>query len=246
MSVGYNERLIVDVGMHVGQDTEFYLKKGFNVVAIEANPLVAEEARNRLTDYVESGRLKILNVGINSEEGYFPFYVNHTISEWSSFIKERGVQGGAYHEIWVKCVKIETIFKEFGIPYYLKVDIEGKEYEAINPLYFFQGRPRYVSVEGGKGGIIECLRDLGYQQFKFINQAKVPDMKCLYPPREGSFIDYSFNLGASGLFGEETEGEWKNFDEIAKEIDGYWNKPDLDPRKDGWFDLHAKFTGEKH
>ena len=30
--------LIIDVGMHDGTDTAFYLAKGFNVVAIEANP----------------------------------------------------------------------------------------------------------------------------------------------------------------------------------------------------------------
>ena len=32
------KNLIFDIGMHIGQDTEFYLKKGFCVVAVEANP----------------------------------------------------------------------------------------------------------------------------------------------------------------------------------------------------------------
>ena len=243
MSLGYNDRLIVDVGMHVGQDTEFYLKKGFNVVAIEANPLAVEAAKHKLNGYIESGQLKILNLGVGTEEGYFPFYVNHTISEWSSFIPERGMRGGAYHEILVSCNKLETIFKQVGIPYFLKVDIEGKELEAVHTLYAFQERPRYVSVEGGNGGILEGLRGLGYDKFKFINQATVPQMKCPYPPREGNYTDHSFELGASGMFGEETEGEWKSFEDIAKEIDAYWNKPNLDATKDGWFDLHAKFPG---
>lgn len=30
--------LIYDVGLHRGEDTDFYLKKGFHVVALEANP----------------------------------------------------------------------------------------------------------------------------------------------------------------------------------------------------------------
>ena len=29
----------------MGEDTDFYLKKGFNVVAIEANPVLAEKLR---------------------------------------------------------------------------------------------------------------------------------------------------------------------------------------------------------
>ena len=32
--------LIFDVGFHKGEDTEFYLKKGFPVVAADANPAV--------------------------------------------------------------------------------------------------------------------------------------------------------------------------------------------------------------
>lgn len=39
-----NNSLIIDVGMHTGRDTEFYLKKGFNVVAIEANPELVKKA----------------------------------------------------------------------------------------------------------------------------------------------------------------------------------------------------------
>ena len=35
--------LIYDVGLHRGEDTDFYLKMGFGVVAVEANPeLIAQ------------------------------------------------------------------------------------------------------------------------------------------------------------------------------------------------------------
>jgi hypothetical protein len=33
-----NKNLIYDVGLYKEQDTDFYLKKGFQVVAFEANP----------------------------------------------------------------------------------------------------------------------------------------------------------------------------------------------------------------
>ena len=46
--------LIYDLGLHTGQDTEFYLKKGFNVVAIEANPLLVTEAEARFALEVAS------------------------------------------------------------------------------------------------------------------------------------------------------------------------------------------------
>ena len=37
--------LIYDVGMHNGSDTAYYLHKGFRVLAIEANPVLAKQGR---------------------------------------------------------------------------------------------------------------------------------------------------------------------------------------------------------
>ena len=82
--------LIYDIGMHVGQDTEFYLKKGFRVVAVEANPVLADEQRNRFENAISAGQLFLINKGIATQRGTFPFYVNDTLSEWSSFNEEIG------------------------------------------------------------------------------------------------------------------------------------------------------------
>ena len=40
--------LIFDVGCNDGQDSDFYLKKGFRVVAVEANPALCELLKNVL------------------------------------------------------------------------------------------------------------------------------------------------------------------------------------------------------
>ena len=45
-----NRAMIFDVGCHNGQDFVFYLKKGFKVVAIEANPTLCTELRQRFAD----------------------------------------------------------------------------------------------------------------------------------------------------------------------------------------------------
>jgi FkbM family methyltransferase len=71
-----NESLIFDVGMHTGQDTDFYLKKGFDVVAVEANPALVEGARERFRDAIACGRLVIHEVAIADREGETDFYVN--------------------------------------------------------------------------------------------------------------------------------------------------------------------------
>ena len=42
--------LIYDVGMHKGEDTDYYLQKGFRVVAFEANPDLVNLCRTRFAN----------------------------------------------------------------------------------------------------------------------------------------------------------------------------------------------------
>src|SRR4051812_12299597 len=42
-----HDNLIIDVGMHDGGDTAFYLAKGFDVVAVEADPGLAQAGAER-------------------------------------------------------------------------------------------------------------------------------------------------------------------------------------------------------
>ena len=61
--------LIIDVGMHDGTDTAFYLAKGFKVVAVEANPVLVEAARTRFAPEIAAGRLTIVGAAIAEQKG---------------------------------------------------------------------------------------------------------------------------------------------------------------------------------
>lgn len=78
--------LIFDIGLHHGQDTDFYLKKGFRVVAFEADPGNAEFCRNRFARELADGRLTIVEGAIteNSAGGEVKFYRNPDHSLWGS------------------------------------------------------------------------------------------------------------------------------------------------------------------
>jgi hypothetical protein len=53
-----------------------------------------------------------------------------------------------------------------------------------------------------------ALADLGYDRFKIVPQHRVPKQVPPHPPLEGDYVDFSFEFGSSGLFGEEAPGEW--------------------------------------
>src|SRR5260370_42593606 len=56
--------LIYDVGMHEGEDTDFYLKKGFRVIGFEADPDLIERCRNRFSREIGEGRLTLVEGAI--------------------------------------------------------------------------------------------------------------------------------------------------------------------------------------
>jgi FkbM family methyltransferase len=244
----HDSGLIYDIGAHKGQDTEFYLRKGFRVVAVDANPLQYEALSSRFAAEIERGVLKVLNVGVASERSAEPleFYINEEISEWSSFVKEiAGRDGHPLKGVRVPVRTLADIVGEYGDPYYVKIDIQGYDHIALKSLIESGRLPRYVSVGNGNGGMLKALVTAGYDRFKYIQQNNVQQSKLPKPAREGRFVEYEFDSGASGPFGEESPGDWLKAEEVRLLIgqvwdpEGYGKNPDHDDGVHGWFDLHA-------
>ncbi len=234
---------IFDLGLHTGEDTAFYLAKGFNVVAVEANPSMVRQAEQRFRRQIRSGRLVVLGVGVGDRHGTYPFYVNSRYSEWSSFDAQIGGREGGATVIEVPMIPFEVLVQRFGEPYYLKIDIEGGDFTALQRLALTAARPRYVSAENGSSAMVDLLVKLGYGGFKFINQAQVQQMRCPVPAREGRTVDWTFPWGASGPFGEDTPGAWSTAAQVLTAIRAIEQNPNHDPGVDGWFDLHARYGG---
>lgn len=218
-----NDSLIIDVGMHVGKDTEFYLAKGFRVVAIEADPRHVAAVEERLASYVADGRLTILNVAIQTYDGETDFFVNPDHDDWgtvSEAFVERNVEvyGSRHERMTVKCTRFANVLREFGVPYYLKVDIEGLDDLCLEALLEFDTAPRFVSIEPdqksfeGAFGELALMWRLGYRDFKIVNQANNREVRCPQPPREGVFVDQRFDGHTSGPFGEESPGAWQGIE----------------------------------
>jgi FkbM family methyltransferase len=224
------EDLIIDVGMHKGEDSEFYLAKGFNVVAIEADPQLAETAQARLSSAANGGRLKVLNVAIGHQNGIARFAKseNSLYGSLSKDFVQRNKDAGLNHEyVDIACVRFEDILREHGIPYYLKIDIEGMDMLCVRALHAFKERPRFISVESNVTALdatfdrsfdeLAELWTLGYRCFKYIDQRFNMRQVCPRPPKEGTYVDFKFNWHSSGPFGEETPGSWLNIEQAFVE-----------------------------
>jgi FkbM family methyltransferase len=79
-----NAQLIYDLGAHLGEDADFYLKKGFDIVAIEADPVLAERLRERFRSNLSDGILVVIEAAIAENTGAVDFYVNQANSVWGT------------------------------------------------------------------------------------------------------------------------------------------------------------------
>jgi FkbM family methyltransferase len=238
-----HDDLIFDIGLNDGSDTDFYLNKGFRVIAVEANPLLCEAAYERFTDAIGEKRLTLLNIGIWSSKQVLEFYVNKENDHWSSFAKEYGCRDGtAYEIVNVQCTTISELLEEFGEPRYMKIDVEGADKIILHQLRPLAARPQFISVEEYGVDAIDDLRQLGYSQFYFSPQRDKSEMSPPQPPREGVYVEKRFCGLDSGLFGEEIPGPWLAYAEAVESFTSNIRRRDhswvASPHE--WYDVHAR------
>lgn len=209
--------LVFDVGAHKGEDTAFYLTKGFRVVAVEANPALCQNLEARFRDEIKMGYLTVLNVAIAEYEGEIDFFANDQMSVWGTtrkdFVERNQTIGFASNgPIKVPCSPLSRLVERCGLPHYCKIDIEGMDLEALRSLANYA--PRFVSIESTKASWSDLLQefqtfmDLGYRKFKVVDQSLIPF--------QGSHIGHKFEEDSSGAFGDDIPCSWLNAPEAIE------------------------------
>lgn len=233
--------LIFDLGLHRGFDSEFYLQKGFRVVALEAVPELCKIAEQHLASHQD--KLVVINKALAERPGeHVTFYTVPGKDDWGSLFKgiaEKGVEHST--PIQVETIDLRSIFDRHGVPYYLKCDLEGGDKLLREQLLLDTRRPTFVSVEMNDGQEGSILRQCGYEMAQIVNQLFNGRTIPPNPAREGSFADAKFHGHMSGLFGLELPSQKWFPIEQADEIYARWKSlrdfdQDLAP---GWVDLHV-------
>lgn len=209
--------LVYDIGMHVGEDTDYYLAKGYRVMAVDASPAMCEAQSRRLAGPIADGRLTIINAAIAAEPGPVTFY-DSPMTIWGTTDPEFADRNercgaGANTEITVEGVEFGSLLDKYGTPHFAKVDIEGTDALCLEGLRGRSEVPPYLSIESEKRSWDRLLREidlfteLGYDRFKVVPQHKTHRQRP---------ADFTFQKGASGMFGEEAPGTWMTRDETLR------------------------------
>ena len=212
--------LVYDFGLHRGEDTEFYLKKGFRVVAVEANPELVQECKSKFSNEITLDRLSIVAGAIAppSAGDEVTFYKNKRASIWGTiepdWADRNTIRGFESEAIQLPRIDVPKLFAQFGVPHYVKIDVEGVDTLVLEAIRKLSGRPQYISIESEKVDFEELINEfnilesLGYRKFKVVQQRGIPGRSIQSVSIDGSSFQHTFLEASSGPFGEEISQPW--------------------------------------
>ncbi len=237
----HRSRLIYDVGMNNGDDSLYYLRKGYRVVAIEANAELCARASARFESEIKHNQITILNIGVGNERGSRPFYVHNLNSVLSTFVPEgerigftAKVRPDEFSVRSVEIRKLSDVVNFFGHPDYIKIDVEGWDAACLRDLYETGIRPPSISAEVHSIDVFCFLVAMGYTEFNMVAGITVAVAFANHTIRsvDGTTSLFSFNEHSAGPFGDDLPGPWVGSEAI---LQTWLRRGDI-----GWFDIHAR------
>jgi FkbM family methyltransferase len=182
-------KLVYDIGFHEGQDTAYYLKKGYRVVAVDADQALIARGKEQHAAAIAQGQLTLVGKAIYEfDDREVEFFISDN-SEWNSLNKDfagRNALGTRIEK--VATVRLDTLVRTYGKPYFLKIDIEGYDVHALRTLSP-ELAPEYISVEAlsltadhipddeEAMATLKELQRLGYRQFRLVDQTAFEAME---------------------------------------------------------------------
>ncbi|TLU70996.1 FkbM family methyltransferase [Lichenicoccus roseus] len=236
MSDDSYQGLIIDIGVSEGNDTAYYLAKGFRVIAVEADPEQCRALRDRFAASIATGALLLLNFAAGEHFGASLEIFVHRVHQGISGIAKRAEVTDDYARHAVTTIDWRTLTAQAGIPRYLKIDIEGNEQAFLTGFLAQGGVPEFISVECHLLQPVEMLFEAGYRRFRLVDQKPAGGLQL--PPRqlEGKALAFADFTHASGPFGLDlfADGIWTDLEDFK----AAWTE--ARPRMSRtWFDCHA-------
>jgi hypothetical protein len=152
------------------------------------------------------------------------FYHNDSQPLWGTmqenWMDRNRRDGCPSRPITVQAVSFVEALRQYGVPHYMNVDIEGSDMICVRALYQVNERPDYLSIESSKLSLHDVEAEMdglilaGYREFMVVQQTP--------------------HAPSSGPFGKHLTGPWLT---KAEALERY---REIFENYTGWHDTHAR------
>jgi len=128
--------LVFDIGANIGFYAQSYLGLGAKVICVEPQPYCAQQLRHRFCNHPA---ITILEMGVAESRGERILHVDSINNTTATFSDKFIHQGPFPNRTWAQDVKVsvttlDELIRDYGIPGYCKVDVEGYEPNVLEGL----------------------------------------------------------------------------------------------------------------
>jgi FkbM family methyltransferase len=172
-------KLVFDIGANIGNTVEQFTLVSDKVVCFEPNPKLSYELRIRFENFP----VVVDERGVSNKNGLQIFKISN--ADTISTLSEDWITNSRFTEsynwdthIQVETVTLDSIVEEYGEPDYIKIDVEGHEFEVLtsftkllpNTLISFEWAEEQKSkIES----TIHHLNNIGYNMFGYTEFDKI-------------------------------------------------------------------------
>ena len=181
--------LFFDIGAHLGEKSKKILDKNLKIVMLEPLPQCVKQLKE---SFKNSKNVEILEKAVGRTVGNMTLEVNSKMPTISTMAKH-WKNGRFSNQKWDQIISVEVttldhLIKIYGLPNYIKIDVEGFELDVLLGL-------------SQKAGIIS---------FEFTSEFLDQSIKCLNHLKKIGYNEFNLSIGESRKF----FFEWSNADNL--------------------------------